>query len=254
MLSHIFPLASSFSPSSTGRRDERRTYCPDTVCHAASIRHYYTIHIHSVWQDRETEKERERELMMYRLSHSSLLSNLHANAELKLNGGLVKNSTHLLSRAAPSQLTTANHKSLYWRVTSHRPIKGSISTGNWYCWSCTEELWWPDRKRENRWKIDLIVCTIRILIYRGQWTVIYYSTLMAITRKQRNIALLEIKELECLDVQPDADKYIKKKSSNHKNLMVKANHLCEILKWSGFSLVLALISKQACEQWMPKCM
>lgn len=103
---------------------------------------------------RDREKERGRALMMYRLSHSSLLSNLHANADLKLNGGWVKNSTHLLPRAGPSQLTTANHKSLYWRLTSHRPIKGSISTGNWYCWSCTEALWWPERKREDRWKID----------------------------------------------------------------------------------------------------
>ncbi len=123
----------------------------------------------------QRDRERERELMMYRLSHSSLLSNLHANADLKLNGGWVKNSTHLIPRAGPSQLTPANHKSLYWRLTSHKPIKWSISTGNWYCWSCTEELWWPERYREDRWKIDLILCTIRTRIYRGQSTVIYYS-------------------------------------------------------------------------------
>lgn len=38
-----------------------------------------------------------------------------------------------------------------------------------------------------------------------------------------------MKEWESLDVQPDADKY--QKSANHKNFIVKANHLCEILKF-----------------------
>lgn len=71
-------------------------------------------------------------------------------------------------KGRPSQLTTANHKSFYWRLTSHRPIKGSISTGNWYCWSCTEEVWWPEGKREDRGKINLILDTIKIDLYRGQ--------------------------------------------------------------------------------------
>lgn len=29
------------------------------------------------------------------------------------------------------------------------PISGSISTGSWYCWSCTVELWWPDREEDR---------------------------------------------------------------------------------------------------------
>lgn len=48
-------------------------------------------------------------------------------------------------------ITTANHKSPDWRLTSYTPIRGSISTGNWYCGSWTEEPWWPKRhaKREQ---------------------------------------------------------------------------------------------------------
>lgn len=41
------------------------------------------------------------------------------------------------------------HVDYFTVINDSVPIRGSISTGSWYCWSCTAELWWPDREEDG---------------------------------------------------------------------------------------------------------